>query len=183
MEGCGEPDAGPVQSLRSPDAPGLSAWLPQLMDVLSAGCSPPSPFSSSPPLEASLISALRSTHLSSLSSSSLSPCAAVISPSPSLFSSLVPVPPVLPSSCCFSYTSTAIGRLFVCTNPCLAAVTPVISELSHTHRPPICGSAPPTSLVISTFDRMRLQAATAVDYRAGSHLAPSVNAYFHCVRR
>lgn len=71
-EGWDGPDRGPVQCLRSTAAPGLRAWLPQLMDVLSAGCSPPSPCSSpSSPLsslETSLISALCHTHpsLSSL---------------------------------------------------------------------------------------------------------------------
>lgn len=70
-EGWARPDAGPVQCLRSPAAPGLRAWLPEPMDVLCAGCSPPSLFSSpSSPLsfsslETSLISALSSTHPSS----------------------------------------------------------------------------------------------------------------------
>lgn len=168
-----------MQCLRSPDAPGLRAWLPELMDVLSAGCSPPSPCSSpssplsSPSLEASLLSALCSSHPSS------PPC--LVSPlcccdfTFSLaFSSLFPISPALPLPCYFPSTSAVIGWLFVCTNPWPACIATVISELSLTLRPPICSSAPPTSLVISTFDRFGLWAPTAVDYRTVSHLAHSV---------
>lgn len=49
-----------------------------------------------------------------------------------------------------------------------------MSELSLTQRRPMCSSAPPTALVISTFDRLGLWAATAVDYRTVSHLVHSV---------
>lgn len=168
-----------MERLCSPDAPGLRAWLSELMDVLSAGCSPSSPGSSpssslsSPSLEASLISALYSTHPSS------PPC--LVSPlcrcdfTFSLaFSSLFPISPALPLPCYFPFTSAVIGWLFVCTNPWQACIATVMSELSLTHCPPICCLAPPTSLVISTFERLGLWVATAVDYRTVSHLAHSV---------
>ena len=80
-----------------------------------------------------------------------------------------------PLLCCFSPpASAAIGWLFVCTNPCPSCIAAVTSELSLSRCPPICSSAPPTSLVISTFDRPGLWAATVVDYRTVGHLARSV---------
>ncbi len=79
-----------------------------------------------------------------------------------------------PLALLFSPASLVIGWLFMCTNPCLACIATVMSELTLPHRPPICSSAPPTSLIISTFDRLGLWAATAADYRAVGHLAHSV---------
>lgn len=106
-EGWDGPDAGPVQCLRSPDAPGLRAWLSELSDVLSAGCSPSSPCSSpssalsSPSLEASMISALYPTHPSSPPClfSLLRRCDFTFSLA---FSSLFPISPALPLPCYFS---------------------------------------------------------------------------------
>lgn len=93
------------------------------------------------------------------------------------FSSLVPAPAALPSPCCFPLPASAlIGRLFLCANPAQARAAAVMPELSLTRCGLGCSSAPPTFPLISTFDRLGLRAAAAVDYRSGSHLAHSVSA-------
>lgn len=167
---------GPVQCLRSPDAPGLtSAWLPE-----PGGCSqcwllpPPSAcssLSSPPPLETFTArhSPLQSSFLSWpwLLSPLHRGCAFTFSLA---FSAL-------PSPCCFPLLASAlIGRLFLCANPTQARTAAVMPELSLTRRGLGCSSAPPTFPVISTFDRLGLWAAAAVDYRSISHLAHSVSA-------
>lgn len=83
----------------------------------------------------------------------------------------------LPSPCCFPLLASAlIGRLFLCANPTQARTAAVMPELSLTRRGLGCSSVPPTFPLISTFDRLGLWAAAAVDYRSISHLAHSVSA-------
>lgn len=63
-------------------------------------------------------------------------CAAVISPSPSLFHPSSLFQELSPCLVVFPFTSAVIGRLFVCTNPCPACIPTVMSELFLTLHPP-----------------------------------------------
>lgn len=156
---------GPVQCLRSPDAPGLTAaWLPEPGGCCQCWLLPPllSPRSSpsSPPggFHSSLLSAPVMLPLLVLVAFSSAPllCFHLLP----RFSIALPAPAALPSPCCFPLQASAlIGRLFLRANPTRACAAAVMPELSLTRRGLGCSSAPPTSPVISTFDRLGLWAA------------------------
>lgn len=149
-----------MQRLQSPDASGLRAWLPELMDVLSA----PSTLSahllflSSSSQKASQTSTLWCTHLPFFLVCFLL-CAAKIFTFSLAFSSLFPVPAILTVPCYFLLTSALIGWLFVCTNPCSLCLITVISGLPHS--PPSCLHLRPAH----TFGNLSLRSAGIIDYR------------------
>lgn len=150
-----------------PDAPGLTAaWLPEpggccqcwllppLLFPRSSPSPPPTPggFQCSPLSTPVMLPFLVLAAFSSapLLCFHLFPC----------FSITLPAPAAFPSPCCFPLQASAlIGWLFLRANPTQACTTAVMPELSLTRCGLGCSSAPPTSLVISTFDRLGLLAA------------------------